>query len=258
MAVLPLRLISVTKHLLSVDLEIGVSRMSTKQNLGSDSDLSIASNNFGTDRFAFRAAIALAVVILCGISIWPVQAAAFNQEGGLIETGSAAALLIAALVALYRYRGISRLYIGVVLLLLAERELEADIYAVDSVPYFILHGLDVLLDMTIVRVALAVIVLGGLIWHGVPTGWRALKARAPFLMVFFLAGMCAVVAQGLEEISSAMGAEMTEVMATRLFVLEETLEMFFSIGILAAVLIGWPKTKAEETVNEQTSKPNMR
>ena len=34
-------------------------------------------------------------------------------------------LLVAGLVALNRYRGISRLYIGVVLLLLAERELEA-------------------------------------------------------------------------------------------------------------------------------------
>ncbi|MFY2824590.1 hypothetical protein [Ruegeria sp. MALMAid1280] len=213
---------------------------------------SLASNKskFGT---VFSASIVLGVVILCAISLWPVQAAVFNQEGGLIETGSAAALLVAGLAALCRYRGISRLYIGVVLLLLAERELEADIYAVDSTPYFILHGLDVLLDMTVVRVVLAVIVLGGVAWHGVPNAWRAMKARAPFLLVFFLAGTCAVVAQGLEEVSSAIGAEMTAAMATRLFVLEETLELFFSIGILAAVLIGWPKAKAGETTNDQTT-----
>ena len=102
------------------------------------------------------------------------------------------------------------------------------------------------------------IVLGGVVWHGIPNAWRALKARAPFLLVFLLAGMAAVVAQGLEEISSAMGAEMSQVMAIRLFALEETLEMFFSIGILAAVLIGWPKTKTDETIDERIATPDMR
>lgn len=222
--------------------------MSYQKDIETVADLSSDRSKFGT---AFPAAIVLGVVILCVISLWPMQAAVFNQEGGLIETGSAAALLVAGLVALYRYRGFSRLYIGVVLLLLAERELEADIYAVDSTAYFILHGLDVLLDMTVVRVVLAVIVLGGVVWHGVPNAWRAMKERAPFLLVFFLAGMCAVIAQGLEEVSSAIGADMTAIMATRLFVLEETLEMFFSIGILAAVLIGWPKATADETANDQ-------
>ncbi|WP_170349320.1 hypothetical protein [Ruegeria atlantica] len=232
--------------------------MRSKENGEVDKTLSLNTGKFGTEHFAFRAALVLAVLVLCAISVWPRQAEAFNQEGGLIETGSAAALLVAGIAALVRYRGISRLYIGVVLLLLAERELEADIYAVDSVPYFILHGMDVLLDMTIVRVILAVIVLGGVVWHGVPNGWRALKERAPFLLVFFLAGMCAVVAQGLEEVSSALGDQMTTIMATRLFVLEETLEMFFSIGILAAVLIGWPKSKPDGTSDEQIPNSDMR
>ncbi|WP_170329432.1 hypothetical protein [Ruegeria arenilitoris] len=227
--------------------------MSYQKNVETVAHLSSNKSKFGS---VLSAAIVLGIVILCAISLWPMQAAEFNQEGGLIETGSAAALLAAGLVALYRYRGISRLYIGVVLLLLAERELEADIYAVDSTPYFILNGLDGLLDMTVVRVVLAVIVLGGLVWHGIPNGCRAFKERAPFLLVFFLAGMCAVIAQGLEEVSSAIGAEMTAVMATRLFVLEETLEMFFSVGILAAVLIGWPKAKADETIHEQTARPD--
>lgn len=208
-------------------------------------------NGFGAGRFAFYAVIALAVGILCAVSIWPVQVAAFNQEGGLIETGSAAALLAAGVAALVRYRGISRLYIGVVCLLLAERELEADVYPIGSLPYQILNGLDVMLDMTLVRVVLALVVLGGVFWHGIPNAWRALKIRAPFLMIFILAGVLAVVAQGLEEISSAFGDEMTGIMVVRLFALEETLEMFFSIGILAAVLIGWPKTKTDETSDEQ-------
>ena len=35
--------------------------------------------------------------------------------------------------------------------------------------------------------------------------------------------------------------------------LEETLEMYFSIGILAAVLIGWPKIRSEEIQNDKRS-----
>ncbi|MCA0927589.1 hypothetical protein [Ruegeria profundi] len=231
--------------------------MSYSEDHGPDTALT-SKNGFGAGRVAFCAVIALAIGILCAISIWPMQAAALNQEGGLIETGSAAALLAAGVAALVRYRGISRFYIGVVCLLLAERELEADVYATGSLPYQILNGFDVMLDMTLVRVVLAVVVLGGVFWHGVPNAWQALKIRAPFLMVFILAGMLAVVAQGLEEISSAFGDEMTMVMVVRLFALEETLEMYFSIGILAAVLIGWPKTKTDETSDEQIAKDNMR
>ncbi|MBO9410173.1 MULTISPECIES: hypothetical protein [unclassified Ruegeria] len=201
--------------------------------------------------FGLPAALAAMALVLVVISIWPEQASRFNQEGGVIETGSAFALLAAGFAAFYRFPGVKRLYIGVVCLLLAERELEADVYSVGTFPHTILSGLDVMLDMTAVRIVLAVIVLGGLIWHGVPTGWRALKARAPFLLVFFLAGMSAVVAQLLEEVSGMMGADMSQTMILRLFVLEETLEMFFSIGILAAVLIGWPKANTEETVNDQ-------
>ncbi|WP_377186421.1 hypothetical protein [Ruegeria meonggei] len=232
--------------------------MSSKDQFQSGSTIPANKRSFGTDRFAFRAALVVAVLVLIAIAIWPMQASVFNQEGGPFETISAAALFVAGLASLYRFSGIKRLYIGLVCLLLAERELEADVYAVDSLPYFVLHGLDVLLDMTIVRVVLAVLVLGGLFWHGVPNAWRALKQRAPFLLIFFLAGMCAVVAQSLEEISSAFNAEMSEVFVTRLFVLEETLEMFFSIGILAAVLIGWPKSSTEENVNDQVSNPDPR
>ncbi len=225
--------------------------MALKEHTTQSGIQSVASGNFGIDRTAFRAAIVLALVALCAVAIWPLQAAALNQEGGLIETISAAALFTAGVVALVRYRGVQRLYIGFVLLLLAERELEAEVYAEDSLPFLLLNGLDQLLDMTLVRVVLAVVILGGFVWHGIPNAWRALKLRAPFLLVFFLAGFSAFVAQVLEEISSAFDQGMSEIMIARLFALEETLEMFFSIGILAAVLIGWPKTKTEETSNDQ-------
>jgi hypothetical protein len=212
--------------------------------------------SLGVFSTGLRIALALMAVVLVVISIWPEQASVFNQEGGLIETCSAFALLAAGLGAFYRFPGVKRLYIGVVCLLLAERELEADIYSVGTLPHSILSALDAMLDMTVVRLVLAVIVLGGLIWHGIPTGWRAFKARAPFLLVFFLAGMSAVVAQLLEEVSGMMSADLSEIMMLRLFVLEETLEMFFSIGILAAVLIGWPKAKTEETVNDRQPDPS--
>ncbi|SMO31969.1 hypothetical protein [Ruegeria faecimaris] len=209
--------------------------------------------SFGLDQPLFRAAIGVALLILVVLCIWPVQAMSLSHEGGPFESISAAALVLAGGIALFRYRGISRLYIGLVCLLLAERELAADIYAVDSLPYGILNGLDTLLDMNAVRVILAVLALGGLLWHGVPNGWRAFKQRVPFLMVFFLAGMCAVVAQGLEEVSGALKDDLSDQMIMRLFVLEETLEMFFSIGILASVLIGWPKATTEENLNDQQS-----
>ncbi|WP_420586578.1 hypothetical protein [Ruegeria sp.] len=232
--------------------------MSFKDEFQAGNAFPAAGAPFGVDRFSLHTALVVAFLVLAAVAIWPVQASALNQEGGPFETISAAALFAAGLAALYRFPGLKRLYIGVVCLLLAERELEADIYAVDSLPFYVLNGLDVALDMTIVRVVLAVVVLGGLVWHGIPTGWKAFKARAPFLLVFVLAGTSAFVAQLLEEISGVLGAGISELMVTRLFVMEETLEMFFSIGILAAVLIGWPKTKTDETSHEQIDHPDMR
>ncbi|WP_282119950.1 hypothetical protein [Ruegeria atlantica] len=204
----------------------------------------------GPDRAAYVSVLLIAILILVAVSIWPVQALALNEEGGLFETISAAALFASGLAALWRYPGITRLYIALVCLLLAERELEAEIYPVDSLPYWVFNGLDSVLDMTSVRIVLAVIVIGGALWHGAPTAWRAAKRRAPFFVIFVLAGLLAVTAQLLEEVSGIYQADLSTLMTVRLFVLEETLEMFFSIGILASVLIGWPKSDAEETLND--------
>ena len=224
--------------------------MSQEDKITSEATLWPAAKPLRTEIQRIWGVSALLGLLLCAVAIWPVQAEAFNQEGGLIETVSAIALFTAGLAALVRFPGIRRLYIGVVCLLLAERELESDIYEKGSLPFQILDGFDGLLDMTVVRIVLAIIVVGGLIWHGVPNGWRAVKVRAPFLVVFVLAGIAAVTAQGLEAISSAYSADMSVDMIARLFVMEETLEMFFSIGILASVLMGWPKTRIEETSND--------
>ncbi len=205
----------------------------------------------GANRNVFFVVLVSAVSFLCVVVIWHQPAATFIQEGGLIETISASALLAAGLVALVRFRGVSRLYIAVVCLLLAERELEAEVYTEGSAPFVVLNWVDLLLDVTAVRIVLAAIVIGGLLWHGIPNGIKALKIRAPFLMIFFLAGSVAVLAQLLEEISGLFDEYLSVAMVTRLFVMEETLEMYFSIGILAAVLIGWPKPKSEEKQNDQ-------
>lgn len=206
--------------------------------------------SLGPKRAVYVSVLLIATLVLVAVSIWPVQALALNDEGGLFETISAAALIASGVAALWRYPGITRLYIALVCLLLAERELEAEIYPVDSLPYWALNGLDNLLDMTLVRVVLAVVVIGGALWHGVPTAWQAVKRRAPYFVIFVLAGLLAVIAQLLEEVSGIYQADLSAIMAVRFFVLEETLEMFFSIGILASVLIGWPKTDAEETLND--------
>lgn len=206
------------------------------------------------ERVVYASVLAIAILVLTAVSIWPVQALALNQEGGLFETMSAAALFVAGLAALWRYPGLSRLYIGLVCLLLAERELEAEIYSVGSLPYWALNSLDTVLDMTLIRVALGVIVIGGVVRHGAPSAWQAIKQRAPFFAVFVLAGILAVVAQVLEEVSGIYSADLTALMRVRFFVLEETLEMFFSIGILASVLIGWPKPASEETLYDLNPK----
>ncbi|NOD62757.1 MULTISPECIES: hypothetical protein [unclassified Ruegeria] len=207
----------------------------------------------GYSRLALWGVVALACALVGVVLVWPEFAATFNQEGGPIETLSAAGLFVAGLAALWRYRGISRAYIGLTCLLLAERELEADIYSEGSLPFTILHGLDVFLDVTWVRVALVTLVLGGAVWHGIPTGWRAFKQRNLSLMVFIAAGSAAVIAQLLEEFSGLYAGALSDLMMVRLFVLEETLEMFFSIGILVAVLIGWPKTQSNGTHDDQDS-----
>ncbi|NOD68131.1 hypothetical protein [Ruegeria sp. HKCCD7303] len=205
-------------------------------------------------RLVLWGAALLAGALVSVILVWPEFAAKFNHEGGPIETVSAAGLFVAGLAALWRYRGVTRAYIGLTCLLLAERELEADIYSEGSLPFAILHGLDVFLDIVWVRVALILLVLGGAIWHGIPTGWRAFKQRNLSLIVFVAAGCAAVTAQLLEEFVGLYSGALSDLMQVRLFVLEETLEMFFSIGILASVLIGWPKTQSNGTPHDQDSR----
>lgn len=213
------------------------------------------SNRHGVETGLVRLTIGFAavsgVLLLGAFVIWPERAAFFNQEGGLFETISAACLFAAGVAALWRYPGLTRLYIGLTYLLLAERELEESVYLEGSLPFLILVGLDAMLDMTMIRVVLACVILGGVIWHGIPTGWRAFKQRVPFMIVFIAAGCLAVIAQLLEEFTGLHSDALSSVMKTRLFVMEETLEMFFSIGILASVLIGWPKSKSDETSHDK-------
>ncbi len=208
----------------------------------------------GRFRLAFWAGLGLATLALTMATLWPLHASAVSHEGGPIETISAAALFAAGMAALYRFPGVNRMYIGLVCLLLAERELEADIYPMGSTLYWVLSTFDTLLDIAVLRVALGLLVIGGFIRHGIPNVLRALKLRAPFLLVFVLAGLSACVAQVLEEVSGIYAADLSHAMMVRVFVLEEMLEMFFSIGVLVAVLIGWPKTYFQETLSRTRRK----
>lgn len=225
--------------------------MTFKANDQVDGLFSGSVSDTGVVRLILWLAVLSGVVLLGAVGIWPEQALVFNQEGGLFETISAACLFAAGVAALWRYPGVTRLYIGLTFLLLAERELEAGVYPEGSLPFLILDGLDVVLDVTLVRVVLACVVLGGVIWHGIPTGWCAVKQRASFLIVFIAAGCLAVIAQLLEEFTGLHGQALSSVVKTRLFVMEETLEMFFSIGILASVLIGWSKSNSDETSHDK-------
>ena len=223
--------------------------MTIKCRISTRETLSGVQHGLVNGRTIFGGFMVAAIALSVAVWLWPMQAAAYNEEGGPIETTTAVSLFAAGIVALVRYSGIERLYIAVVCFLLAEREMEADIYVSDSLSFWALDTLDTVLDMTLVRIVLGVIVLGGLILHGIPKGWQAVKMRAPFIKVFLLAGALAVLAQVLEEVTQVPAFALSDVMAVRLFALEETLEMFFSIGIFASVLIGWPKRQIEESTH---------
>ncbi len=199
--------------------------------------------------FSFCAALGLATFALTMAMLFPLRASAVSHEGGPIETVSAAALFAAGVAALYRFPGLNRMYIGLVCLLLAERELDAGIYPIGSTRYWVLSNFDTLLDMAVLQVALAVLVMGGFARHGMPNTLWALKLRAPFLQVFVFAGLSACIAQVVEEVSGVYAADLSDVVMVRLFVLEEMLEMLFAVGVLIAVLIGWPKTHFQRRLN---------
>lgn len=55
----------------------------------------------------------------------------------------------------------------------------------------------------------------------------------------------------LVEFITLNGGVLPVIIEMRFFVMEEMPEMFFSVGILTSVLIGWPKLQFEENTDDQ-------
>lgn len=193
----------------------------------------------------------LATLLFCAAGVlWPSWAISHVDEGGFVEVTSAVMLFLAALAALLTLKGLPRIYISLGCFLLAEREIDTDIFVADNPLVAVFVTLDSMLEPTWVRLLLGGILIFGTVWHGIPTLWKAWKARAPFLSVFALAVLAVVVAQFVDEIARPKHTDFSKVTLMRLYVVEETLEMLFSIGIFASVLIGWRKSSLQERLHD--------
>lgn len=195
--------------------------------------------------------VLLGTLLFCGAGVlWPTWAIAHVDEGGIVEVTSALMLFLASVAALLTLKGLPRIYISLGCFLLAEREIDTGIFAADSPLIAVLDALDGMLEPTWIRILLGGILIFGTVWHGIPTLWKAWKARAPFLTVFAVAVLAVVVAQFVDEIARPKHTDFSKLTLMRLYVVEETLEMLFSIGIFASILIGWRKSNLQERLHD--------
>ncbi len=202
-------------------------------------------------RVAMAHCVLLATLLFCVAGVfWPKWAIVHVDEGGIVEITSAVMLFAAAVAALVTLKGLPRIYISLGCFLLAEREIDTEIFAANSqfVGFFV--TLDSMLEPTLVRILLGGILIFGVVWHGIPTLWKAWKAKAPFLSVLALAILAVVVAQVVDEIARPKHTDFSKLALMRFYVVEETLEMLFSIGIFASVLIGWRKSNLQESPHD--------
>lgn len=197
--------------------------------------------------------MSLFLVGLC--VLFPQRISPYAQEGGAIETVAALGLICAGIAACGAFKGFARIYIALGCLLLAERELDSDTFSENSLIHRLLDSIDALLDHTILQACLLLILLGGVAWHGFSAAWGAWKRRSEAFRLFLAAGTVAIVAQGFEELAEFYSAAQDQENFMRLFIVEEMLEMMFSVGLLVSILMGWRETKGSENTYDTAIEP---
>lgn len=186
------------------------------------------------------AALGLAV----GASSVDVMAEHF-QEGGSVENISAALLLAAAVLLVLLYPLSSHLHLAVIALLLMEREVDASLLPLG-------HPLRVAQDWiesALLHNPLFVAALGvWLVYAGVRHGWPALRgawrhgSAVPGILA--MAVGFAACGQIAGEWAKHTAEALSETAYLQLMIVEELSELYFSVGILAAVLVGWRQSHA--------------
>lgn len=166
------------------------------------------------------------------------------QEGGPVETLSAALLFASGLLVLIPCHRLKALYLPLTCFLLSERELDARSYHETNPLHAFLNGLDVTLDMTAVRAVLLALLLWGVMSHGLPALRRIWVRDRGFLRLMVVTGVIVFVSQIPEELSGALQPGLSDITVARFLVVEEILELFFAVGILGLVLLGWRRAKA--------------
>jgi len=199
---------------------------------------------------------ALVSLVLVGLCIlFPNRIDPHAQEGGVIETVAALTLICAGIAAFAGFKGFARLYIPLGCFLLAERELDSDTFDENGLIHGLLTMIDAFLDQTAVQLCMLLILLGGVAWHGGAAAWQAWKRRSVAFRLFLVAGSMAAVAQGFEELVELRSAGLARAYYVRLFIVEEMLEMLFSVGLLIAVLMVLRETNRRSSAHDTAAEP---
>ncbi len=201
----------------------------------------------------FWVVLGLAGLMCC--ACFPNALADQFVEGGNVENLSALLLLSSALALVLHYPAGTHLHLGVIAFLLAEREFDTG-FLRDG------HGVRLVLDWieaTLLHNLLFAAALG--LWlvielwrKSLPALRAALRADAMIPMVLLIGIGFAVLGQIAGESAKFLSAQLSETAYVQLMIIEELSELYFSIGIFAAVLVGWSKPKTIMNARSQKAR----
>jgi len=165
-------------------------------------------------------------------------------EGGSVENLSALLLLTSALALVLHYPTGTHLHLGVIGFLLAEREFDTG-FLRDG------HGVRLVLDWieaTLLHNLLFAATLGlwlaiELLRKSLPSLRAGLRSGTVVPVVLLIGVGFAVLGQMAGESAKFLAAQLSETAYVQLMIIEELSELYFSIGIFVAVLVGWSKPK---------------
>lgn len=198
----------------------------------------------------FLPTAAIGLLVLALTAGFPRALGGYFHEGGVVETLSAVLLFAAAVLLPARMSG--AVYLSIILALLAEREFDGALLS-DGNPLRIgQEWLEThLLHNRLFVAALGVWLLWALARKGWPMFRDALRAQRPEPFLLLLAVGFAALGQIAGEGAKHFAALLSETAYVQLMIVEELAELYFSVGIFAALLVGWPQRQIAGRRNER-------
>lgn len=202
--------------------------------------------------FLFPVVIAGLLCLALAASL-PGPLGAHFHEGGAVETLSAVLLAVAALALPFRLP--RAFHLSVILALLAEREFDGALLAPGNPLRLAQEWTEAhLLHNRVFVIALALWLLWALARNSGPRYWNALRAGRPEPAVLAVAVGFAVLGQIAGEGAKHFGHLLSETAHLRFMIVEEMAELYFSVGIIAALLVGWPQRQTAGHADESPDK----